>query len=532
MTNLQGKGHCPTTDDTPTSIPDEYTSLLHPPIPHNDREILSPGSTNKIERNSLIQESWVLLKGAVPVILAYMLQMSLQTVTVIIAGRASPLDLAVSAFSLMFALVTGWMIALGGTTALDTLASSTFTGSKNKYDLGILLQRAFLVLGVLYIPVAIIWACSDPIFRALGQDPELSYQSSRFLTCLIPGGLGYIYFEIMKKYLQAQGKIEVALLYKCPSPESNTIDIGIMRAGTYVLLITSPLNAVLCYTFCYALDIGILGAPLAANISYWLSFILLVLYAKYIAGSECWGGWSRDAYKNLGTFSRLAILGILHVGTEWWAFEIVALAAGRLGTISLASQSVIMTADQIMNTIPFGIGVSISSRVGNLLGSREAHGAMRAAHLATVLACVFGAVVLAILMGTRDHFAKIFNNDPRVIDLTSEIIPYVALFQIADGINGACGGVLRGMGRQHLGAAVNIVSYYCFALPLGIWLAFQHGWGLKGLWVGQCVALYCVGILEWIVVACTKWDVEVRNAFKRMDHEVLDDLDEGTVVGV
>lgn len=207
-----GKDYSPTIGNTPTSTPDEYTSLLHPPTPHNNHDISSPIATGKTRENSLLIESWVLLKGAVPVILAYMLQMSLQTVTVIIAGRASPLDLAVSAFSLMFALVTGWMIALGGTTALDTLASSTFTGSKNKYDLGILLQRAFLVLGALYIPVAIIWACSDPIFRALGQDPELSYQSSRFLTCLIPGGLGYIYFEIMKKYLQAQGKTEFASL--------------------------------------------------------------------------------------------------------------------------------------------------------------------------------------------------------------------------------------------------------------------------------------------------------------------------------
>ena len=300
-----------------------------------------------------------------------------------------------------------------------------------------------------------------------------------------------------------------------------------MRAGTYVLMITSPLNAILCYTFCYTLNIGILGAPLAANISYWLSFILLVLYAKYIAGSEYWGGWSRDAFKNLGTFTRLAVLGILHVGTEWWAFEIVALAAGRLGTVSLASQSVIMTADQIMNTIPFGIGVSTSSRVGNSLGSRNAKGAMRSAHLAIIIACIFGGVVLALLMGTRDHFAKIFNNDPKVIELTSDIIPYVALFQIADGINGSCGGVLRGMGRQHLGAAVNIVSYYLFALPLGIYLAFQHSWGLKGLWVGQCVALYCVGILEWIIVAFTNWDNEVLNAFRRMDSDSI----EGTTIG-
>ena len=289
-----------------------------------------------------------------------------------------------------------------------------------------------------------------------------------------------------------------------------------MQAGTYVLLITSPLNAGLCYLFCYPLGMGLLGAPLAANISYWTSFILLVLYSKFIAGSECWGGWSRAALSNLWTFARLAILGILHIGTEWWAFEIVALVAGRLGTIPLAAQSVIMTADGTMNTIPFGLGVATSSRVGNLLGSRNAKGGARAAHSSAVLSVAFGAVVLAILMGTRNHFAKIFNNDPQVIELTAEIMPLVALFQIADGLNGSCGGSLRGMGRQHIGAAINLVSYYCFALPLGVYLAF-HGWGLKGLWVGQCVALYCAGVLEWVLVTFTHWDNEVRKAFKRMD---------------
>lgn len=207
MSNFQRSNHSPVVNESPLNAPNEYTALLPDSTPQNDHK----SSTGNLQdtiicNNALLSETWILLKGAVPVILAYMLQMSLQTATVIIAGRQSALDLATSAFSLMFALVTGFMIALGGTTALDTLASSTFTGSSNKHDLGILLQRAFLVLGLLYVPIAIIWVFSEPIFRALGQDPELSYHASRFLTGLIPGGLGYIYFEIMKKYLQAQGK--------------------------------------------------------------------------------------------------------------------------------------------------------------------------------------------------------------------------------------------------------------------------------------------------------------------------------------
>lgn len=291
-----------------------------------------------------------------------------------------------------------------------------------------------------------------------------------------------------------------------------------MRPGTYVLLIASPINAGLNYLFVYVFKMGLVGAPLATSISYWLSFLLLLAYAWFIKGWESWGGWSRKCLRNMGTFARLAALGIFHVGSEWWAFEIVALAAGRLGTIPLAAQSVVMTADQMMNTIPFGMGVAASARVGNLLGARNAKGAARAANTAAWLSMMLGGVVLAILLGTRKNFAKIFNDDPQVVKLTADVLPYVALFQIADGLCGSCGGSLRGMGRQHIGAAVNIVSYYCGALPLGIYLAF-HGWGLQGLWVGQCIALYVVGVVEWVIVAFSNWDHQVKMAFERMDED-------------
>ena len=503
--------------------PSEYTSLLPKPTDLESRydQTNTPENERSVStiRHILI-EFWILLKGSLPVILAYTLQNSLQTVSVLVVGRSSPENLATSAFSFMFAMITAWMIALGGTTAVDTLASSSFTGSSNAHDLGVLLQRGFLVLGLFYVPVAVLWACSESVFLSLGQDPGLARDSARFLTCLIPGGLGYIYFELMKKYLQAQGMsfMPPALALSCLFFFLfSNYDIGIMRPGTYVLLITSPINAALNYLFCYPFHMGLLGAPLATSISYWLSFLLLVLYARFIAGSRCWGGWSHEATKNLGTFTRLAILGTVHVGSEWWAFEIVALAAGRLGTVPLAAQSVIMTADQILNTIPFGVGVATSARVGNLLGLRNAAGAARAANTAAWLSMFLGGIVLVVLMGTRDNFAKLFNgDDDRVVRLTAEVLPLVALFQIADGLNGSCGGSLRGMGRQHVGALVNLVSYYCGALPLGVWLAF-HGWGLHGLWMGQCIALYLVGMLEWAVVALSNWDVEVDKAFKRMD---------------
>ena len=171
-------------------------------------ELFDSVSESKSPWRAVLNEFTILLKGSVPVILAYTLQNSLQTISVVIVGRGSPEDLATAAFSYMFAMSTAWLIALGGTTALDTLCSSAFTGGQDLHDLGVLLQRAFIILGGFYVPVAILWFFSEPVFKALGQDDQLSHDSARFLWCLIPGGLGYVYFECMKKYLQAQGTFE------------------------------------------------------------------------------------------------------------------------------------------------------------------------------------------------------------------------------------------------------------------------------------------------------------------------------------
>jgi len=133
---------------SPISTPPNERSSLLPKLsdPQPPSSTALEGETYEFEENESPTKLWLhefllLLRGSVPVILAYTLQNSLQTFSVLIVGRLSPEALATAAFSYMFAMSTAWLIALGGSTALDTLASSTFTGSKNPHDLGVLLQR-------------------------------------------------------------------------------------------------------------------------------------------------------------------------------------------------------------------------------------------------------------------------------------------------------------------------------------------------------------------------------------------------------
>ena len=102
-------------------------------------------------------------------------------------------------------------------------------------------------------------------------------------------------------------------------------------------------------------------------------------------------------------------MGILMVGTEWLAFEIITIMAGRLGTIPLAAQSVIATTDQLLNTIPFGLGVAASNRVGNLLGGRKATRAATSANVAAWTSVFFGAIIMVVMLIARSHYGKLFS---------------------------------------------------------------------------------------------------------------------------
>ncbi|THH07522.1 hypothetical protein EW145_g3322 [Phellinidium pouzarii] len=379
--------------------------------------------------------------------------------------------------SLFLDSVPGWCIALGGTTALDTFGSQAFTGGTRPSDVSIHFQRCLLVLWALLFPICVLWANIEPVLLALGQEEKLSSDVQR-----------------------------------------------IMRLSTLALFIVSPINIALNVVLVHHTSLQVLGSPLALSITYWLALVTLIILTACSPQhnhNKTWGGWRlRESLEPTGVwaFLKLALPGILMVGTEWAAFEIVALAAGRLGALSLAAQSVIMTTDQILNTMPFGIGVAASARVGNLIGARTAVSAKHAGHAAALLSVLVGTVVMVAMLAAKNVFGYIFSDDDEVVRLVGKVMPLVASFQVADGLAGSCGGVLRGQGRQHLGALFNLGAYYVLALPMGIALAFspRTHMGLEGLWLGQVVALFIVGIGLYVVVwRGTDWEKEVQRGIER-----------------
>ena len=74
-----------------------------------------------------------------------------------------------------------------------------------------------------------------------------------------------------------------------------------------------------------------------------------------------------------------------------------------------------------------------------------------------------------------------FSHDAGVQDTTRAALDLAALYAVLDGFQCVGQGVLRGGGKQAIGAIVAVCCYYGLTLPMAYVLAYPCGLGLCGL---------------------------------------------------
>jgi len=208
------------------------------------------------------------------------------------------------------------------------------------------------------------------------------------------------------------------------------------------------------------LNWGFIGAPIAVVTIENLMPLCLFLYVRFVGGSECWGGFTRLAFKNWMPMIRLALPGLVMVLAEYLAFEILTLSASWISPTHLATQSVLSTISSITYQIPFPISIAASTRIANLIGATLSDAAKVNAKVSLYAALIVGIFNMILLSSCREYIPRLFTNDADVIALTAKTLPLNAAFQLFDSIAALCNGILRGLGRQEVGGYVNLFAYY------------------------------------------------------------------------
>ncbi|CUM47130.1 uncharacterized protein AC631_03515 [Debaryomyces fabryi] len=448
----------------------------------------------------------VLFEYSIPLVITFLLQYSLTVASVFSVGRLGLRELAAVSLSSMTANISGYAIIQGVSTCLDTLCAQAY-GRKEFSTVGVHFFKCNYLLFLLCIPMFLLWVFgSKPILLMIigNEKEELCSLASQYLQVLSLGLPAFILFENGKHFLQAQ---------------------GIFHASTYVLAICAPLNAYLNYLLVWnkSIGMGFVGAPISVSITNWLMCILLYLYIWQVKGNECWpsgGLLSPIFFRNWTRMINLSIPGVLMVEAEWLAFEIITFTASKFGTDVLAAQSIVSTTCVLLYQIPFAISIAISTRVAWYIGAAAKKPAKAATTVAIYISLLLGLINGSFLFCFRDTLASLYTDDSHVIKLTSKVLVVASVYQINDFLSCSTGGILRGQGRQKIGGILNLISYYCIALPCAFTFAFYFKLELVGLWLGMIIALFFVSTLQYYFVLTSDWDYIISEC---ISESVFDD---------
>ncbi|XP_010720375.2 multidrug and toxin extrusion protein 1-like isoform X1 [Meleagris gallopavo] len=409
--------------------------------------------------DSFWEDAKKLLVLAGPLILIQLLIFLIHLVSSIFCGHLGKVELASVTLAIAVINVTAISVGYGLSSACDTLISQTY-GSRNLLRVGVILQRAIIILLLCCFPCCAVLINIEQLLLLIRQDPEVSRLTQLYVMAFVPALPAVFLYNLETRYLQNQ-----------------MIMWPLVLSG----LIGNIVNVIANSVFLYVFHLGIVGSAWANTIAQYSQTIFLFLY---IVGKKLhvktWGGWSRECLLEWDSFTSLAIPSMLMMCIEWWTYEIGSFLIGLLSVVELSAQSVIYEVSVVAFMIPLGLGTAASVQVGNALGAGDIEVAKRSSSTSMLCTGGFCIAVGAILAATKDVLGYIFTNEKEIIDLVAWVMPVYVVFHLFEAMCCACGGVLRGTGKQKFGAILNAVSYYGVGLPLGAVLLFVARIGVIG----------------------------------------------------
>ncbi|XP_068440275.1 multidrug and toxin extrusion protein 1 [Clinocottus analis] len=420
-----------------------------------------------------------LCKLAGPVFIAQFMVFAVSLVSTIFCGHLGRTELAGVSLAISIINVTGISIGSGLASACDTLISQTF-GGNNLMKVGVILQRAVLILLLACFPCWAILVNTEPILLAVKQEPKVARLSQMYVNIFMPALPATFMYSLQARYLQNQGIIWPQVI-----------------TGVVVNL----LNAVINYIFLYLLMMGVAGSAIANTISQFAMASTLYAYIMWKGLHKAtWGGWSKECLRDWGSFINLAIPSMVMMCVEWWTYEIGGFLAGLISEVELGAQAVLYELATVAYMFPLGFSIAGNVRVGNALGAGDTAQAKLSAKL-TIFCAVSTSICVSVFIGSlKNHIAYVFTEDQQIRNRVADIVVLYSPFVILDSVAASSGGIIRGAGKQKIGAICNILGYYGIGFPIGVSLMFAAKMGIRGLWSGliTCVFLQALFLMTYL----------------------------------
>ncbi|HUP44277.1 MAG TPA: MATE family efflux transporter [Thermoanaerobaculia bacterium] len=439
-----------------------------------------------MRRGALRQEFRNLFALAAPLAAAQAGTQLMSVVDVAVLGRVGGRELAASGLgsAIFFAFS---ILGMGLVFGIDPLVSQAL-GAGNRARARFVMWQgvwlALIVTGILTIPMLF----GPMIMRAVGVQGDLIPPATVYLFIRIAGLAPFLLFLVVRAYLQAHHVTRPMVLAMVVGNIYNLgADILLVFGGSVLPEWTGPLRSIPA--------MGIAGAAIATVTGQILQLGIIILGVRALEDERGLEVSHRPDRREIYKAFQVGWPVALQMGAEVGIFALVALLAGRLGTLDLAAHQLVINIAAFTFTVALGVAAAASVRVGRAIGARDHEGT----RLAGYAAFAGGAIVMSIgallfILFPR-AIARMLTDDPAVIAAAIPLLFVAALFQLSDGTQAVGAGVLRGAADTKFAFLANLVGHWLIGFPIALYLGFSLQMGIVGLWWGFVAGLTVVAAL-------------------------------------
>jgi MATE family multidrug resistance protein len=420
-----------------------------------------------------------------PLILANLTMAAIQATDVVLMGWLGARQLAATALGLNLTFAFS-LICLGLVTASSPMMA-TALGARIQavHEVRRTFRQSIWLVLTVTVPIWLVLWNSEPVIRALGQEPALARDAQQFLHGYMWSMLPFLLFQAMRNFVSALERPGWVL----------AISIGAI-----------PLNALLSYGLIFGKfglpAWGIFGGGLGSSIVWVVQLVLLAIVIvtdRQFRRFHLFGRFWRPDWPRYRKLWKLGFPIGLAMGFEGGVFSAAAYLMGLIDAESVAAHAVALQIAALSFMVPWGLSQAATVRVGRHLGEGDRSGILRAGWTAWGLGVGFMALMAILIWSIPRDLITIFLDDTpenaRVIALGVSFLAIAAIFQVVDGAQVVGAGMLRGLHDTRVPMIFTFIGYWAIGIGVGTWLAFRRGWQGQGIWTGLAVGLAIVAVL-------------------------------------
>ena len=447
----------------------------------------------------LLKEQLIrVIRLSVPAILAQISSMAMQYIDAAMVGSlGANASAAIGLVSTSTWLLGGLCISLA--TGFSVQVAQLIGGGREGEARGVLRQALVcaLAMGLLLAAVGMSISARLPVW--LGGDAAIRPDASRYFLIYASALPAVQLRQLAGSMLQCSGNMKTpSLLNALMCLEDVVFNALLIFPGLTlpVLGLTLP-----------GAGLGVAGAALGTALAEWVTAALMLaalcLRSPRLHLRRCPGESWRVTRKCLSAAARIALpMAFEHTvlcGAQIASTRIVA----PLGNVSIAANSLAVTAESLCYLPGYGIAAAATTLVGQSLGADRRDLARRFARLSVLLAVLLMSVMGVLMFLLAPAVFVLLTPDPAVRALGSRVLRIEAFAEPLYAVSIAAAGAMRGAGDTLVPSILNLVSMWGVRITAAALLAPRIG--LTGVWIAMCGELCFRGVLFLIRLLRGRW---------------------------